>query len=144
MLKIKTNKRCTKGVAVIEIVMILPFMILIFFMLVELGVAHINQSVLTTAARSAAREAARGKDAATQKQAADFALESLISWFDNKNIKKCNEDTAILKCTPGSFSYTIEYNSNYKLLPPILKLTGLNPNLKNIVTTVTFADIREQ
>lgn len=147
MIKRYLKNRYQKGSAIIEIVMIIPFMILVFFMLIELGVAHINQSVLTNAARSAAREAARGKTELLQEQAANFALESLISWFDSSNIRKCNEDDEILKCDSDTAnqSYTIEYKSNYHLLPVFMRLTGLNDSLKNksIFTTIKFKDISE-
>lgn len=80
-----------RGVEIVESVLLLPFVLLLFFGIVELSVGFFDQAILTNASRAAARELIRAapldgnwagwdQGEAAAEDAADQAAQRMITW----------------------------------------------------------------
>jgi len=118
----RNQRHGQRGASIVEFVIIFPILILIFYLLVELGVAHINQTVLTHAARAAAREAGRTTDATKslqrQQAVAEGVLQSLILWYDSASTRQCGVGavTCNFAVAPPGGTVAIGYGFQYRLL----------------------------
>jgi len=81
-----------RGAEIVEFLLVVPFMLIVFLLIIELGVGFANQAVLANAARAGARAAIKCDGNPTQnpclqsaKDAADQAALSIISLKDKDN-----------------------------------------------------------
>jgi hypothetical protein len=79
---IRRNLHRQRGAEIVEFILVLPFILIVFFAVVELGVGFANQAVLANAARAAAREAIRARDDSAELETAvrDVVERSMIAW----------------------------------------------------------------
>jgi Flp pilus assembly protein TadG len=86
-----SSLRRQQGGEIVEFLVILPFVLIVFFMILDLGIGFVNQGILVNASRAAAREAIRCSDITADEcqdaweAAADEVAQSLIAWSDDAN-----------------------------------------------------------
>ncbi|MDP3876992.1 MAG: pilus assembly protein [Methylobacter sp.] len=97
--------KCTqKGTSTVEFAMILPFLLIIFFGIMEFGILLYDKAVITNASREAARSGIAFKspklsNSAIKQVAVDYAGNYLIS---SSSVKLSSADINVLPATPLS------------------------------------------
>jgi Flp pilus assembly protein TadG len=118
-----------RGVEIIEFALIVPMMLLLFFIFAEFGIAFSNKAVITDASRAAAREAIMGGNDTAVWDAADAALGSIIMWggkgpyvCDRKS-SDLNTNCLINRGTGNvgdPVSVTVRFTFSFRFLPNAL------------------------
>jgi hypothetical protein len=108
-----TQSKKQHGAELVEFMIILPVILVVAFMLFELGGGFVNKAVLANASRAAAREVIRGATPDEASQVAKAAWESRLSAFsDDPSVPpevivcppssdpKCTIDTTVCPSAP--------------------------------------------
>jgi hypothetical protein len=115
-----------QGSAILEFILLTPLILLVCFVLVEFGVAFINQTVLTRAASAAALAVSQCSE--QPEEITNAVLQGLVPWFDQQAIR-CG---ALIDCPafntlePGD-TLTLSYsNFDFQWIPAFSDATNLN------------------
>jgi Flp pilus assembly protein TadG len=74
-----TQRSTQLGSEIIEFLIVLPFMLAVFFLLLELGIGFVNQAVLSNASRAAVLELVRGRSDSDATAAAERVMANALA-----------------------------------------------------------------
>ncbi len=122
------------GADIVEFIVTLPFVMILFFMIVGFGVAMCDWAVIANASRAAAREAIRNTDNTAVYNAANAVLASLIIWKGSTSYT-CN--AANCPIVPSDRSSTasgadVSVTVSYTVQFPIPWLSGVDLPLASV------------
>ena len=112
-----------RGAELVEFILTLPLILAVAFLLIELGVAIMDQAAVTNASRAAARAAILGEDA---DAAAARVFTSTISWskedspptLDVNVVRGCGTQQRPVPGCP--ITATVTYDFDFLLVPAFL------------------------
>jgi len=116
-------RRRQRGVELIEFTLLLPFVLLLLFGILELSIAFWDQAILTNAARAAVREAARAQDCGWTTAYASQQAQAAASDATQRLFSLTSPQTMQFSCPPPSGQFwtcTLTYPYSFKVLPNFL------------------------
>jgi Flp pilus assembly protein TadG len=131
-MKTRNQKIGQKGVAVLELSIILPFFVLLVFGTIEFGVMFYNKQVITNASREGARAGITGANQATIKNIVDaYCANKLINLNGNNQLQA---DDIVVSGPDVNNDLTVDVSfTNTFLLAQIIGFTDTTLSARTIM-----------